>query len=116
MLYYASIFTILPILLFIWIIGLLTMVLPPLKRYHSATRRLFFSIMVGFGAGLVLSVLLAIGLAFIGKLLSNIPAIPQAFKTVIGFSVLVAPLLLPWLGVVLGPIYSFKQKGRIAES
>ena len=66
--------------------------------------------MIGFGAGFAFSVLLTLGLAFIGEYLSNLFSIPQTINTAIGFFVLIAPILLPGLGVALGLIYSFKQK------
>lgn len=68
--------------------------------------------MGGYGAGIALSILLTVGFAFFVEFLSRLPNVPQIFYTVTNVFVLVAPIILPGVGVTFGLIYSFKRKGR----
>ena len=71
--------------------------------------------LLGYIAGFVLSVLLTIGVVFLADFISNLIFVSQNISTLVGFFVLVSPILIPLLGATTGLIFSIKQRKKIVD-
>jgi hypothetical protein len=101
----------LPILLVIFLIGLLAIAVPSLRRFYPVISRIFLFSLAGYVIGVLVSVIFIIGMSLLSNSLSILQSdFAQAIRTLVAFIMVTSPIAIPLLGAIAGSILAVKNR------